>query len=56
MNPILLDTNAYAAMKRGHPEAALNVQRAPIIAINSVILGELLAGFAAGHMRGAKSW
>ncbi len=48
MNAILLDTNAYAAFKRGHPETILVVQRAPSIGINTTVLGELLGGFAAG--------
>jgi tRNA(fMet)-specific endonuclease VapC len=48
VNPILLDTNAYAALKRGHAEAIRIVQRAPFIAISSTVLGELLGGFAFG--------
>lgn len=48
MNPILLDTNAYVAFKRGHPQALSAVQNAPTIALNPVVLGELLSGFAAG--------
>jgi tRNA(fMet)-specific endonuclease VapC len=48
VNPILLDTNAYSAFKRGDGEAVRIVQRAPLIALNSIILGELLGGFAAG--------
>ena len=48
MNPVLLDTNAYSAFKRGHAEALLIVQRAPWIAISTTILGELLGGFAVG--------
>jgi len=45
---ILLDTNAYAAFKRGHPDAAAVVQRAAVVALTPVVLGELLGGFAAG--------
>ncbi|NLF08147.1 MAG: type II toxin-antitoxin system VapC family toxin [Pirellulaceae bacterium] len=48
MKPILIDTNAYAAFKRGDSEAVFIVQRAPLVAVNSVILGELLGGFALG--------
>ena len=48
MNPILLDTNAYVALKRGDSETLAIVQRAPSISINSIVLGELLAGFAPG--------
>jgi predicted nucleic acid-binding protein len=45
---IALDTNAYAAFKRGVPEAAEIIRHVPLIGISSVVLGELLAGFAAG--------
>jgi len=45
---VLLDTNAYTAFKQGVPEAVEILQRAPSIGINSVALGELLGGFAAG--------
>jgi predicted nucleic acid-binding protein len=45
---ILLDTNAYAAFKRGHPDAGAVIQRADGIALTPVVLGEPLGGFAAG--------
>jgi tRNA(fMet)-specific endonuclease VapC len=45
---ILIDTNAYAAFKRGLPEAVSVVQQVPSIAFNAVVLGELMGGFAAG--------
>jgi tRNA(fMet)-specific endonuclease VapC len=45
---ILLDANSYAAFKQGVPEAVAILQHAPSIGINSVDLGELLGGFAAG--------
>lgn len=48
MSPILIDTNAYAAFKRGVPEAISVVQQVPSIAFNAVVLGELMGGFAAG--------
>lgn len=48
MSPILLDTNAYAAFKRGQAAAVDVMQRAPSIGVNSIVLGELLGGFAAG--------
>lgn len=48
MRAILLDTNAYAAFKQGQPEAVEIVRRATRLLINAVVLGELLAGFAAG--------
>jgi hypothetical protein len=45
---ILLDTNAYAAFKRGLPDAVEVIAHAPRIGINSIVLGELLSGFAVG--------
>jgi tRNA(fMet)-specific endonuclease VapC len=48
VSPILLDTNAYAAFKQGYPEAISILQQASGIALNSVVLGELLSGFAFG--------
>lgn len=48
MSNILLDTNAYAAFKQGKAEAVDIVQRAAQLALNSTLLGELLAGFAVG--------
>lgn len=48
MRGVLIDTNAYAAFKQGLPDALDIVQRAPRIFISSIVIGELLAGFAAG--------
>lgn len=48
MKSILLDTNAYAAFKRGAPQALEVLQSAPAIAVNAVVLGELFCGFAGG--------
>lgn len=48
MTPVLIDTNAYAAFKRGLPDAVAVVQQAPQIILSSIVLGELLAGFAVG--------
>ena len=45
---ILLDTNAYVAFKQGNPDAVEIIQRAPMLALSSTVLGELLAGFAVG--------
>ena len=45
---ILLDTNAYAAFREGVPEAVEIIRHAPFVGLNTVILGELLGGFAAG--------
>jgi len=49
MKNILIDTNAYTAFKRGKTEAIDIIQRVYIIGINSIVLGELLAGFAGGN-------
>ena len=48
MRPILLDTSAYTAFMRGEPEVVEVIARAGKILLTSVVLGELLAGFAAG--------
>jgi tRNA(fMet)-specific endonuclease VapC len=49
MRQILLDTNAYAAIKRGEEEAVEILRRARAIGLSSIVLGELLSGFAAGR-------
>ena len=46
MKRILLDTNAYAAFKRGDTGALAILRRAPEIGLCPTVLGELLAGFA----------
>ena len=46
---ILLDTNAYTAFKRNQNEAVAILKNVDIIAINSIIIGELLGGFALGN-------
>jgi tRNA(fMet)-specific endonuclease VapC len=45
---ILLDTNAYVAFKQGTADAVEVLQYTPRIGINSIVLGELLSGFAIG--------
>ena len=45
---ILLDTNAYSAFKRNSPDAVEIIKHAPVIGVNSIVLGELLGGFAVG--------
>jgi predicted nucleic acid-binding protein len=45
---ILIDTNGYAAFKQGRVEAVEIVRRATRLALNSAVLGELLAGFTVG--------
>jgi predicted nucleic acid-binding protein len=48
MRPILIDTNAYAAFKRGHETIVEIFQHAEIIGISPIVLGELLGGFDHG--------
>lgn len=48
MKQILLDTNVYTAFKRNEPRAVALIQEADFIGINSVVAGELLAGFVCG--------
>jgi predicted nucleic acid-binding protein len=45
---ILLDTNAYSALLRGHDEVADRVRRAEQIVFSTVVAGELLLGFRLG--------
>ena len=49
MRPIALDTNAYAAFKRGDEPIVAVLQHAPSIIVCATVLGELLGGFAAGQ-------
>ena len=48
MKAILLDTNAYTAFKRNHEDMIDVLRHIEIIGLNSVIVGELLSGFALG--------
>jgi tRNA(fMet)-specific endonuclease VapC len=49
MRPILIDTNAYVAFKRGEASVVEVIRHAEIIAISPIVLGELLAGFECGN-------
>ncbi len=48
MRKILLDTNAYTAFKRGQKDVLAILQHADMIGINTIVLGELAAGFLSG--------
>lgn len=48
MRAISIDTNAYVAFKRGDPPVVEVIQRCPEMIVCTTVLGELLAGFAAG--------
>jgi tRNA(fMet)-specific endonuclease VapC len=49
MRPILVDTNAYTAFMLGDAPVVDVVAFAERIFVNSIVLGELLGGFAAGN-------
>lgn len=48
MHPIMLDTNAYVAFKRGNASVITVLEHAPDILVPTTVLGELLGGFAFG--------
>ena len=48
MSRVALDTSAYSAFKRGHPDVVGHLRRAREILLSCVVLGELLGGFEAG--------
>jgi tRNA(fMet)-specific endonuclease VapC len=48
MRPILIDTNAYTAFKRGNEEIIEIMQSVETIAVSPIVLGELLGGFDHG--------
>lgn len=45
---LLLDTNAYVAMRRGAPELQRLFRRADEILFSTIVMGELLHGFDRG--------
>lgn len=45
---VLLDTNAYSALGRGHPDVVELVRGAEMLLISAVTVGELLGGFRRG--------
>jgi predicted nucleic acid-binding protein len=45
---VLLDTNAYSALMRGHAETVNRVRRAEHVILSMIVVGELLFGFRAG--------
>jgi len=48
---VLLDTSAYSAFLRDHPDVGGALQKADEICLTPVVLGELLAGFMRGKQR-----
>ncbi|HYK00729.1 MAG TPA: type II toxin-antitoxin system VapC family toxin [Thermoanaerobaculia bacterium] len=45
---MLLDTNAYTALFRGHEGIAVRVRRAEQVLVSTIVAGELLFGFRNG--------
>lgn len=48
MRPVLSDTSAYAACMRGDPDIVETLAHAARLFMCSAVMGELLAGYAAG--------
>ncbi len=48
MSRLTLDTSAYSAFKRNHPDVVQRLRRAREILIPTIVLGELLGGFEVG--------
>ena len=46
---LVLDTSAYGALMRGHPEVADRVRRAGRLVLPAVVVGELIFGFRKGN-------
>lgn len=46
---VLIDTNAYAAFKKGEPDALEILQKVNVIVINPIVIGELIGGFMLGN-------
>ncbi len=51
MTRIMLDTSAYSAFMRGHPEVHRALQETEEIYLCPIVLGELLTGFSRGKNR-----
>lgn len=49
MRPVLIDTNAYVAFKRGDESVLEIIQHAEVLTISPIVLGELLSGFECGN-------
>lgn len=45
---VLLDTSAYAALRRGHQPILDVMRRSESVALSAVVLGELYSGFRSG--------
>ena len=49
MTNLMLDTSGYAAFMRGNLEAVELMQKAEVILLPVIVLGELFAGFESGQ-------
>ncbi|MBI3466503.1 MAG: type II toxin-antitoxin system VapC family toxin [Planctomycetes bacterium] len=45
---MLLDTDAYSALMRGHPVVAARVRETDRVLLSTIVVGELLFGFRCG--------
>ena len=52
MSSIVLDTNAYIRFLGGDERVLAELGRADSVYLSVFVLGELFAGFRAGHVRG----
>ena len=48
---LLLDTSAYSAFMRGHEDIRMAIRSNEEIFLNSIVIGELTAGFIRGNRR-----
>lgn len=53
MRPLLVDTNAYGAFMIGNAEIVEVIAHSERLFLNSIVLGELLGGFAVGTRESA---
>ena len=51
MKKLMIGTSAYAAFKRGHPEAIAQIRKTTAILLPAIVMGELWAGFEVGSRR-----
>lgn len=49
IDSVVIDTNAYAAFKKGDPDALKIIQDVTEILINPIVIGELVGGFMLGN-------
>ena len=45
---VLVDTDAYSALMRGHPVVATRVRETDRVLLSTIVVGELLFGFRSG--------